>query len=356
MVATLLVSTVALVGGASAAAVAVPVVTLGDAQLGGQAGQGPPAGGVTVGDRLNYILTVTNSGSGTIPAGAVQLRALVNQTPGGSPVVDVASLAGAAFGIGGPTCSTGARTELRCTVSTALNPGQNVQLNVTYSHVNEEAGRLSFGASVLVLSEQLVDINPGNNAFSGAQYGFATTTTTTVPDTTTTVPEVTTTTEAETTTTVEEVTPPTEVEETTTTEAETTTTVEETTTTEAEAPTTTVAPATTLPPTTPPPTTLAPAAEENATTTIELVPSVEDGVDAVSDSGVLGATGEAADGSVSPEAVAAPVVADDGGSRTGLVILIGLGTLVVGALVGGLIYFLYYREDEEPLVDIRQYR
>jgi hypothetical protein len=294
---------------------------------------------------MSYLLTLSNRSGVAIPPGTVTVTASVNRSGqrNASRIVST-GLNGGGFSINsGGDCVVGNVSRvIRCVNSAEIAPGTGIELEIYYTHAQQESADLVFFAQA-GLNNGAFDPVSSNNAFGGATYAFVgngTTTTTTEPTTTTTEP-TTTTTEEETTTTLEETT--TTVEPTTTTEEETTTT---------ETPTTETTVATTLPPTT------------EAPTTVTTVPTTIDPATATTletraegdSSGVLGATGTAEDVSPPDAAVAleplAPSVDEGGGfPLLPLAAVAVLGLLIAGATVA------YYRlsEDDPPLVDIRQY-
>ena len=309
-----------------------------DISLSGQTQIGPSPGGVGLGDEMSYVLTLSNRSGVAVPAGGAIITASVNRS-GQRNASRIAStgLNGGGFSINnGGDCAVGnVGRAIRCVNSVEIAPGAGIELEIYYTHVQDEDAQLVFFAQAS-LNNGAFDPVATNNAFGGAAYTFAdngTTTTTTIEPTTTTVEPTTSTTE----------------EETTTTEEETTTTVEETTTTETPTPETTV------------PTTVAPTTE--APTTVTTVPTT---VDPATDStletraegdssGVLGATGTASDASPPDAEVSleplAPTAESGGFPLLPLAAVAVLGLLIAGATVA------YYRlsDDDPPLVDIRQY-
>ncbi|MEM7274308.1 MAG: hypothetical protein AAF547_14590 [Actinomycetota bacterium] len=330
-------------GGTTAGAAVLPVPEV-DVQLTAQVRSGPPAEGVTLADELRYRMTVVNGGEQTIPVGGVLVIAGVNHGAGGRSQIDVTALNGGSFGTGAAACSVGVRSGVQCLNNTPIAPGQSIRLTMAYRHTVVEVDSVAFVATVGTTEGAVVDTTPGNNVFNGGGYRFVgqqPTTTTTVEETTTTLEETTTT-----------------VEETTTTLEETTTTVEETTTTEEEPTTTTVVQTTTeAPATTAPPTTAAPTTATTAPppTTAEVLPNPETRVDPANESDVLAATGDAGDGVDQGQALG-PTAQEPAGSSRNLLFGLGLAALALGLAGAGAVYYLYYREDDPPLVDIRQYR
>lgn len=317
-----------------------------DLELSGQTRIGPNPDGVTLSDELSYVLTLSNRGAVPIPAGAAAVTASVNRSgQRNASRITSTGLNGSGFSVNsGGNCSVGATARtIRCLNTTEIAPGSGIELEIFYTHAQQESSQLVFFAQADVVDGSF-DPVPGNNAFGGSAYTFAgnaTTTTTTEPTTTTTEP-TTTTTEEETTTTE-------------TTVAETTTTVEETTTTEAETttepPTTETTVATTAVPTTEAATTVTtvPPSTDPASTDVTLQAMAEDDT-----SGVLGATGTAdaglpeADLAIEP---LAPATQEGGFPLLPLVAVALLALLVAGATL------VYYRlsDEDPPLVDIRQY-